>query len=444
MTAITEGQPMASDALPKPSSDKLIRSMVIVCLIGLGTFLFWGSFAPLEEGIAANGQIVVDGDKQVIQHLEGGIVESISVRDGQFVRKGQTLLVLQRTAPLASRDLVVQEYAALAASVERMRALQTGQRSLTFAALDDLDLGDAERLDIMRREEELFQQQRASIGADITVLRARRSAAVKTQQTRAGQIGIARKGLGSAQQELNVIKSMFAQQLARRDQVTAAERLVSSFEADIARLASEQQEARANEQDLAAQIAQADASFSQDNGAALLEASAQLLSAEERLQAAQDVLDRAIIKAPVDGEILNLEVATLGGVVQPGQTMMEIVPGIAEVTASVRVSPSDRSSVFEGQIVRTRFSSYRGWQAPRLEGKIVGVSADLKTDPATSASYYEARVRIPAEQLARTQGVEVIPGMPVDVFIFSGRSRTFLDYLVEPLSESLFKGLRTA
>ncbi len=427
-----------------PKSDSLIKKMLYMCLIGFGGFLIWGSFAPLEEGVAAVGQIVVEGDRQVIQHLEGGIIEKIEVRDGARVIKGDTLVILKETAPLASRDLVVQEYAALSASVERMRALQTNQSRLTFAALDGLDLGDQERLDIMNREEELFQQQRKALTADVQVLRARRSAAVKTQQARAGQIQIARRALASANDERKVIVSMFEQQLARRDQVTSAERLVASLEADIARLASEQQEAEANERDLQAQINQATARFSEENGTALLEASAALLAAEERLGAAQEVLDRAIIRAPVSGEILNMSVATLGGVVQPGQTMMEIVPSISEVTASVRLNPSDRSSVFEGQTVRTKFSSYRGWQAPRLEGEIINVSADLKTDPATSALYYEARVRISSEEMKRTTGVDITPGMPVDVFIFSGKSRTFLDYLLEPLSESLFKGLRTS
>lgn len=427
-----------------PKSDSLIKKMLYVCLIGFGGFLIWGSFAPLEEGVAAVGQIVVEGDRQVIQHLEGGIIEKIEVRDGARVTKGDVLVILKETAPLASRDLVVQEFAALSASVERMRALQTNQPRLKFTALEGLNLGDQERLDIMNREEELFQQQRRALTADVQVLRARRSAAVKTQQARAGQIQIARRALASANDERKVIVSMFEQQLARRDQVTGVERLVASLEADIARLASEQQEAEATERDLQAQINQAGARFSEENGAALLEASAALLAAEERLGAAQDVLDRAIIRAPVSGEILNMTVATLGGVVQPGQTMMEIVPGIAEVTASVRLNPSDRSSVFEGQTVRTKFSSYRGWQAPRLEGRIINVSADLKTDPATSALYYEARVRISSEEMKRTTGVDITPGMPVDVFIFSGKSRTFLDYLLEPLSESLFKGLRTS
>lgn len=433
-----------SNSKTSPLQDKPVRNMLFACGIGFGGFALWGAFAPLEEGVAANGQIVVEGDRQVLQHLEGGIVEQLRVRDGMQVQKGDVLVVLEDTATLASRDLVIQEYAALAASVERMRALQTNQESLTFSALDDLDIGDAERLEIMKREEELFAQQRGALGADVTVLKARKSAANQTKNSRSRQITIAQRGLKTAQEELELSQALLGQKLVRKDRVTEAQRLVANLEADIAQLRSEQSDAASTAAELDAQMAQADAQFLEGNGTALLEASAALLAAEERLSAAQDVLNRSSIIAPVSGEILNMQLSTVGGVIQPGQTLMEIVPSISEVTASVRLRPADRSAVAKGQIVRTQFSSYRGWQAPRLEGEIIGVSADLKTDPATSAMYYEARIKIPEAQMQRTSDVEINAGMPVDAFIYSGTSRTFFDYLFDPLFESLFKGLRTA
>ena len=428
----------------KPLKDKIVRKMGAICLLGFGGFLVWGTLAPLEEGVAASGQIVVEDNRQRVQHLEGGILSEIKVREGQLVRKGDVLVVLEKTASLSSRDQVVQEYGALAASVARLRALQSSASAPTFEALDELDLGAAERADIIKRETGLFHQQRSSLEADIAVLSARISAAKQTQVSRQSQIEIARKALESASGELAVIQDMFAQQLARRDQVTSSERLVATLEGDIARLQSQGEDAKASELDFQAQIKQLRARYAQDNAANLLSTSAELLAVEERLNAAQDILDRSVITAPVSGEVLNMAFSTIGGVVRSGETLMEIVPDIGEVTASVQISAADRSSVAEGQIVRTQFSSYRGWQAPRLEGEIIDVSADLKTDPVTSVSYYEARIRVPASEIAKTTDVDVIPGMPVDTFIYSGKSRTLLDYLLEPLGESLFRGLRTS
>lgn len=428
----------------KPMKDKIVWKMAALCLLGFGGFMIWGSIAPLEEGVAASGQIVVEDNRQLVQHLEGGIVEEIKVREGQIVQQGEVLVVLKKTASLSNRDQVVQEYGALAASVERLKALQANSPRPSFDILDALDLGETERADIINRETGLFFQQRNSLAADIAVLSARVTAAKQTQTSRDGQIIIARKALTSAKGELGVIQDMFSQQLARRDQVTSSERLVATLEGDIAQLQSQRDDAKASQLDFSAQISQVRARAAQENAANLLSTSAELLSAEERLNAAQDVLDRSVIIAPVTGEVLNMAFSTIGGVVRSGETLMEIVPNIGEVTASVQIAATDRSSIFEGQLVRTQFSSYKGWQAPRLEGEIIDVSADLKTDPATSVSYYEARIRVPASEIARTTNVDIIPGMPVDAFIYSGKSRTMLDYLLEPLGESLFRGLRTS
>jgi len=426
-----------------PSKDSIVKKMLLICILGFGGFLVWGSVAPLEEGVAASGQIVVEDDRQVVQHLEGGIVREILIREGQFVERGDTLVILQKTASLANRDQVIQEYAALAASVQRLKALRDNLEQPEFSTLDELDLDELEKNGIIRRETSLFIQQQKTLQADIAVLRARIDAAQQTQSSRSAQIAITQKALSSAKGELLVIQDMFSQQLARIDQVTTTERLVATLEGDIASLKSERQDALASELDFTAQISQVEARINQETAASLLQSNAELLVVEERLNTAQDVLDRAVIVAPVSGEVLNMAFATLGGVVRPGETIMEIVPSIGEVTASIQIAPADRSSVFEGQIVRTQFSSYRGWQAPRLAGEVIDVSADLKTDPVTSALYYEARVRVPASEIERTQDIDIIPGMPVDVFIFSGKSRTLLDYIMEPLGESFFRGVRT-
>ena len=440
---MTESTPQTT-RLDRQDRDPVVRRMALACLFGFGGFIAWSAVAPLEEGVAASGQIVVEDNRQKVQHLEGGIVSELRVREGEHVRAGDVLVVLQRTASLASRDQVVQEYGALAASVARLRALQDGASAPDFARLDTLDLGELERAEIVRRETSLFREQGSALAAEIAVLDARIRSAQQLRGARMGQIAISARALSAAEAELELTRGMVAQQLARREQLTGAERLVAQLQGDIAALRSEADDARTREADLRAQIGQVRASAARDIATDLLETSAELLAAEERLNAAQDVLDRAVITAPVSGEVLNMTASTIGGVIAPGEAMMEIVPPIAEVTASVKIAAPDRSAVFEGQRVRTQFTSYRGWQAPRLIGEVIDISADLKTDAATNVSYYEARIRVSQDELARTTGVDVRPGLPVDAFIFSGRARTLGDYLLEPLGESLFRGLRTS
>ena len=430
--------------LLKLFDDKTIKRTAIICFIGLGGFLVWGAAVPLAEGVSAAGQVVVDGDRKTVQHLEGGIIEQILVREGELVNKGDKIVVLKNVASLANRDQVIQEYASLTASVERLQVLLSDNGRPQFEALHSLELGANEMGDIIERELELFDQQKSAAKADLDVLQARRNAAQQTQKSRKNQISIERKALAVASEEEAVIAAMFEKQLARRDQLSRAERQKIDLEASIARLESDLESASAAERDLTAQIAQGKAQFSQQISSTLLETRAQLLASQERLNATQDVLDRAIITAPVSGEVLNMQFATVGGVVRPGETIMEIIPKAGAIRALLRIKPSNRASVFEGQTVRTQISAYKGWQAPRLDGRIIGVSADLKTDPATSSVYYEARVLIPAEEITRVSDIDIIPGMPVDVFIYSGRDRTMFDYLFEPLGESVFRGLRSS
>ena len=426
----------------KPMGDKLTRNMSIACLIGFGGFMIWGGLAPLEEGIAASGQVVVEDNRQVVQHLEGGLVRDIRVREGQIVQQGDVLVVLEKTAALSTRDQVIQEYAARAATVARLRALQSGARRPDFSVLENIELGDIERANIIRRESELFDQQKNALKADIAVLQARIKAAEQTSASRSNQMDIAQKSLDSAVSEREVIREVFAKKLARKDRVTQVDRLVANLEGDIARLKSDRENAQATMLDHEAQIAQARARASREIAQDLLETNASLLAAEEQLNAAQDILNRSEIISPVSGEVLNMSFATIGAVVKPAETLMEIVPDIGEVTAAVQIAAVDRSSVHEGQSVRTQFTSYKGWQAPSLNGEIIDISADLKIDPITALSYYEAKIRVPKSELIGIEDLDILPGIPVDVFIYSGKSRTLMDYIFEPLGESLYRGLR--
>jgi len=427
-----------------PKSDRLVRRMGAVCWLGLGGFLLWAGFAPLEEGIAARGRIVVEAERKVVQHLEGGIIRDLRVREGDTVAAGDILVALEDTSSLAGRDLVAKEFAGLTASAQRLAALQSGAASPDFSVIEKIDLESDERADIIAREMSLFEEQRELHYADINVFEARREAAEAIKVSRDREIAIAEKALEKARSELAWQRNMLREKLVRRDQVTNLEREVSRLEGDIARLVSEREAAKAEADDYTAQVRQSETRFRQTIADDLLKTRTSLLTAEERLRAAQDVFNRSVIRAPVSGKILNLRFATIGGVVRPGEAIMEIIPDDGGVSASVRIRPGDRASLVDGQTVLTQISAYRSWRAPRLSGEVVTVSADLKTDPNTADTYYDARIVIPGTEIARLDGRDILPGMPVDVFIASGNQRTLLDYVLEPLRQSAMRGLSGA
>ena len=426
----------------KKGSDRFALRMGQICFLGLGGFTLWAGLVPLEEGVSASGTVVVENNRQLIQHLEGGIIQDIAIKEGSQVAAGDTLLVLQETASLASRDRVIQEIAALSASALRLSALQDQRRDVDFSSLPGLPVGEDELGAIKSREYDLFVQQRNALAADIAVLSSRRQSARTNAQLKSNEIDITRRSLASTREELTLFENLFDQQLARRDQVIALERRASDFEGTIARLESEKAIAEAEARSLSSQVLQVEAQFSEVISTELRDTTARLQAAEESLSAAQDVLNRAIITAPVGGEVLNLSSNTKGGVVAPGDTILEIVPNGDSIVASVQIKPTDRAQVFEGLSVRTQVSAYRSWKSPSLEGTIQDVSADLKRDPVSGAAFYEARIQIELPSDGSASTLEVTPGMPVDVFIFSGKSRTTFDYLMEPIAASIFKGLR--
>jgi len=425
-------------------NDRMVKCAFGICAVGLGGFALWAGFAPLEEGIAARGTIVVENDRQVVQHLEGGIVERTHVREGDIVEAGDILVTLRETASLSSRDQLRTQIGALAAREARIEAEFNGDAEPDFSALYALDLKPGSVDALIAEEINLFNAERGSIDTQVDLLSQRSAAARQTARQKEDEIASTRSSLEIAQRELGRFQALLARQMVRRDRVSDLEREVANLSGQIARLSAERDTALSNAADAQQQTEQLRAERRETASVELRDARAERLAALESLNTAQDILDRAVIVAPTGGEVLNLSFTTPGAVVPSGENIMEIVPDNNAVIASVRIRPVDRASLFEGQDVRTQLAAYRGWEAPKLAGVVRGVSADLKTDSASGDEYYEARIELTMSEGARQAGIEVIPGMPIDAFIFSGQSRTLLDHLFAPILESMFRGLRTS
>ena len=432
-----------SDQAVLPMADSLVRICAGSTIAGFAGFAIWAGFVPLDEGVSAHGAVVVESSRQVVQHLEGGIIAELNVSEGQTVNAGDPLVVLQETATLAGRDQVLQTVAGLRASELRLLAVQAGDEP-DFSEIEAMSLSQGARESILERQNRLYRRQLTAHETEISVLQARRDGVRATATLKARQISSARTALQATLGQLETTRAMYAQQMARLDQVRGLERDAAGLEGDIARLQVEQVDARTRAADLHGQIAQVRADHEQAIAEELVEVRARLLEAEEELRAAQDRLNRSVIAAPAGGEVLNLNFSTQGGVVRPGEPILEIVPDASGLIASVRVRPVDRARVFEGQSVRSQIQAYRGWKTPRLRGEVISVSADLKTGEEGREQFYEVRIRIPEEELARAEHVDLRPGMPISAFIFSGSQRTTLEYLFEPIAESLFRGLRTS
>ncbi len=425
-----------------PFLDRTVLLSGAVCVLGFGGFAAWAGLAPLDEGVTAGGAVVVEDRRQVVQHLEGGVITNLAVHEGDHVQRGQTLVVLSNAASGAGRDQLLSQLGHFEATTARLTALREGSAAIDFSRVSALGLSAGVADEIADKETDLFEQARDGLEAELAILAARKASAQATAQARAKQIASSKRGLEATQRQLTSARDQLAKRMIRIDQVETLERSAADLESDLARLESERLEAVASAADHAAQIEKKRIEWQQGIAAELVEANAELNSRRQALGAAEDVLARTVITAPMDGEVLNLSVATVGGVVRPGETMMEIVPDSSGLIAAVRIPPNERASIRIGQSVRTQLIAYKGWQAPRLTGQVTGVSADLKVDPATNASYYEARILIPGDETAKLGEAKSLPGMPVQAFIFSGARRTLFEQIGEPIFESWFRGMR--
>lgn len=427
--------------------DNVIQFSCFICFIGFSFFALWASFANLAEGVVAYGKVVTENDRKTVQHLEGGIIEEILIREGDEVEVGTPLMVLTDVAALSGRNQTAQSLVNAKVSASRLQALLDGARVWTFSAQSqsqfrrDDNIDDVMLEDILTRHQKLFRQQRQSYIADISVLENQRQNFLNSANAKQGQIDSLQNALRIVRKDLNLHRKLLTEKLTSGGEVTRLERDEATFVADISRLEAEQQAAKAQAGEAVEQIRQTRAHFREGVNTQLVEERTKASEAQDQLIAAQDVINRKTIYAPQSGEILNLKFSTKGGIVRSGEAILEIVPKAKKVVAILEIKPSDRDVVYKGLDVNTRLSGLNNWRSPVFVGEVLNVSADLKTSPRGDYNFYEARVLLNAVETDEDE-VEIIPGMPVESFVVSGHSRTLFEYLWEPISGTLRRGVQ--
>ncbi len=423
-------------------SDRRLMTSFLVCALSLGGFLVWAGLAPLAEGVTAYGTVEVESDRKIVQHLEGGVIDQILIKEGDMVETGDPLMVLTGIAASAGRDQVTQDLVNHLASIDRFNALLAGEDEVTFTPLEvDIEIEPDAHEQILARQRDLFAQQKRRLSADIRVLRSRADGLAETARNKQSQIESQRRSVEIIGDDLERKQSLLAENLVSGDAVIQLQRDLSNAERELFRLNAEQEENLIQAREVRNQIVQTEERFAEEVTQQLLEARAIATDGGERLRAAQDVVNRTILFAPRSGEILNLKHSTVGGVVQPGEAVVEIVPRETQLVASLEIFPADRDGVYEGLRVVTRLSGFDSWRSPGLEGEIMDVSPDLKTSPTGDYSFYEARVVLDLDALSES-GINAAPGMPVEAFVLSGQTRTLLNYLVEPITAIFRRGAK--
>lgn len=444
--AIARKLPDVIDAKVEPARLKDVvrgpaRYGVLLVYLFIGGGIVWSSVAPMAEGATASGIVSPDGSRRTVQHLEGGIIKDLKVRDGDLVRVGDPLVTLQSTQAAALYDLYLEQARTLEATQARLRAEQEGKDEIAFPA-DLVASADERARKIIAGQTLLFNQRRSSLEAQLQILDVRKRQFEEQLAGLRAQVMSVDAQLALTVQEHSVKKSLVDKALLARSETLKLERSKAALDGDRGSFIGQIAEVEQKIGELETQSVSLKATQSADIADQLEKARASYIDTAERLNASKDVLDRTVITAPVTGKIANLKFKTSGGVIGPGQAILDIVPTNEQLLIDARVSPSDIDVVAAGLEATIHLTAYASRGMPRVTGTVKSVSADRVTDEATGQSFYLARVEVPQSELETLdQGISMTPGMPADVLIVTGK-RTVLAYLMEPFMAAFRRGLR--
>lgn len=418
-----------------------VGSLILVVSI-FGGFTYWASVADIAGAVAASGVIVVDSFAKRIQHQEGGTVKAFYVRDGDVVEAGQLLVELDNTK--TSADLAILDKRVHEALLREARQIAeiNGAEDITIPAEIAPIIDEPEVRSMLQTERQVMAVREAG--------RASRASQLSEQVTQLErQIEGLTLQLTASEQQLDIlngevvgVKQLYQGQLIEVSRITTLEKQIAQGTGEKGRLIASIAETRASIAERKLQIDQVDQDFVSNVLDDLQETRRVLYTAQQDQIAAADTLERTKLRSPQAGVIHQSTIHTVGGVVTPGETLMEVVPQSDDLLISARISPMDIDKVYVDQDVSIRLVGLSQRTTPELAGKVITLAPDLSQDQNTGQTYFTSRIQITDEELhTLPEGVKLTPGMPVETFIKTA-DRTILDYLIKPFVDQLSYAFR--
>ncbi|EUB98949.1 type I secretion membrane fusion protein, HlyD family [Rhizobium sp. CF080] len=427
-----------------PVSRSIRRHLVAGTVIGL-TFIFgagaWAAMTNLAGAVVASGHFVVDSYVKRVQHPTGGVVGEILVREGQQVSAGDVLMRLDATQTRANLGIVTRRLDELNARLARLEAERDDLAEILFpgSLLERADNADV--ASILKSERRLFEFRSSSRQGNKSQLLERIAQfdheieGLKAQETAYD------RGLKVLEIEIASLRGLHEKGIVSVQRLNGLETQAATFAGERGEKIAFQAQAAGRISETKLQIAQIDQDLKTEVGRELREVQGQIGEFIERKIAAEDQLKRIEILAPQAGRVHELTVHTVGGVISPADVILSIVPDRDKLALEARILPQDIDQVSVGQMAVIRMSAFNQRTTPELNGTVARIAADLTEDTRTGFSYYLVRLAVPHEELARLDGLLLVPGMPAEAFIQTGQ-RTALSYLAKPLADQIERAFR--
>ena len=432
-----------------PSTDRYRRSARRYLLVGaaltatlIGGFGGWATTTDISGAVIANGTLVVDTNVKKVQHPTGGIVGRLFVRDGDHVQADQVVLTLDDTQLRANLGIVTAAIDELIARRTWEEAERDGIDELAFPEeLVRRAASDPTVARLIQGETNLFRIRAETRAGQKSQLRVRSGQLDEEIRGASRQVAAKEREKVLIQQELAGVRELFAKNLIQLTRLTALERDAAKIEGEHGALLAQIAQARGKKAEIALQIIQVDQDMRAEVGRDLAEVRGKLSELREKKVAAEDSLKRVELRAPQAGTVHQLAVHTVGGVINPGDAVMLIVPEAERLMGDVKVQPQDIDQLRLGQRAIIRFSAFNQRTTPEFAAVIKTISADTTVDQRTGLAYYTIRLAIPDAEIEKSVGRHLVPGMPLDAFIQTG-DRSVMSYLLKPLADQVQKAWR--
>lgn len=422
------------------SRHRLVTMGAVVLVLGFGGLGAWATLAPMKSAAIAPGVVKVASERKTIQHLEGGIVKDILVKEDQEVVAGQVLIRLDDINARARYAVLQGGHDALTAEVARLEAERDDQAALVFPTSLQQRTADVRVARLLDGERQLFTSRQAAMQGQMAVLRQRKQQNQEKITGRLMQIEASKTKLDYIAEEIKGAETLMEVGMYTKTKYYELKRAEADLTGETGRLRADIAETRALSGETDLRILDMKNQFQKDANDRLQDARAKLDSLTEQLDSAADTLARTEIVARQAGTVMGLDVHTLGGVIKPGAAILDIVPKDDKMIVEARVRPEDIDIVHKGLPAEVRFTSFNSRTTPVFNGKVSRVSADRFTDPsrgAAGAAYYIAQIEIDPKHVPN---LTLQPGMPAEVHIVTGE-RTALNYITKPINDQINRGM---
>lgn len=427
---------------PKLNLDKNLKLGLYILAVFLLTFGVWAFFTKIESAAVAQGRVSVDTNRKNIQHLQGGRIKEILIKEGDFVKTGTPLIQLDQTQEKNEYDALKKEQIQILATKARYDAILDNETKITFPdeIINNWDLLYVQ--DSVRREEAHFVNHQKFIDDQVNIQNKLISKLLSTIETSLERLKFEKNQLALIQEEETEVKKLREENLVSKPRLLALQREGQRLEGSISTIDGTIQEAK---KDILRAKAERDSIVSKDReevSRSLTDLDKRLFDVEGKLASLKDILDHSLIVSPIDGSIVDLRFHTIGGIIKPGDLIMSIVPIHDKMVVEAQVSPLDIDVVHPGLKAKVDFLPYvKQRNVPIMNGEVTIVSADVFTDEKTGHSFYRVYIEIPPSELEKATHVKLYPGMPVQVMIIND-TRTPFEYFMTPITNSFKRAFR--